>query len=70
MPNWSDPKHPCWQLARFAILMAGLTVVLYHNASNFDHTEWKAIGEFAVLVIAANAGRHGIRLLSKSKGDQ
>lgn len=51
--------HPAWAIARLAVIMAPLTVVLYANASKFDWTEIKAIMEFGILA----GGFEGIRLL-------
>jgi len=51
--------HPIWALARLAVIMTPLTVVLYANASKFDWTEIKALMEFGILA----GGFEGIRML-------
>jgi hypothetical protein len=44
--GWQDANHPVWRLANLAVI--GLLVCLFAwaNASNFDATEWRMIGEF------------------------
>jgi len=51
--------HPVWALARLAVIMAPLSVVLYVNSSKFDITEIKALIEFGILA----GGFEGIRML-------
>lgn len=57
--NRRKVDHPGWAVARLAVIMAPLTVVLWANASKFDWTEVKAILEFGILA----GGFEGIRLL-------
>lgn len=45
-----------WDTIKFAIVMICLTVVLYHNASNFDHTELKTIAEAALPLLGTLVG--------------
>ena len=52
----SSSRHPVWDLLRFAVLVLAVTVVLWRNASNFDITEYKAIGEIAIAAVAATRG--------------
>lgn len=58
-PNRRKTDHPGWAVARLAVIMTPLTIVLYANASRFDWTEVKAILEFGILA----GGFEGVRLL-------
>ncbi len=51
--------HPAWALARLAVIMIPVSVVLWFNATKFDKTEAKAI--FELLIVGG--GIEGIRLL-------
>ena len=42
--HWSNPRHPMWLPVNMIVVFAGVTGFLYLNATNFDVTEWKAIG--------------------------
>ena len=39
--------HPGWDCLKFLIMVAALTFLLYGEASNFDETELRVIGQFA-----------------------
>lgn len=45
-----------WDTVKFAIVMICLTVVLYHNASNFDQTELKTMAEAALPLFGTVVG--------------
>lgn len=38
-----NARHPVWKLARLAIILTALTVVLWINANKFDVTELRTI---------------------------
>jgi len=42
-------EHPAWAILHSAVLMCGLCLVLWLNASNFDQTELKALLEFGLI---------------------
>ena len=44
-----------WDALKFTVVMVCLTVVLYHNASNFDKTELKTLSEFALPMLGVVA---------------
>ena len=43
-------EHPIWGILRLAVLLTGLFLILRGNASNFDLTEMKTLGEFGLLL--------------------
>lgn len=45
-----DQSHPIWRIINLAVIFAGVTAVLYVSATQFDETEWKAIGGIMVAV--------------------
>lgn len=51
--------HPAWAVARLAVIMVPLSVVLYANASRFDWTEVKSLLEFGII----GAGFESVRML-------
>ena len=51
--------HPGWAVARLAVIMIPLTVVLWANASKFDKTEITALLQIAI----AGGGFEAVRLL-------
>lgn len=51
--------HPGWAILRLAVIMIPVTVVLWANASKFDHTELKAMLELGIIL----GGWEGVRLL-------
>ena len=54
--NLSDPQHPIWNLCR-TIVVGGLAAfVMWLNASNFDHTEHKAILQMFIAYIGIDFG--------------
>ena len=57
MRGLREPDHPIWPILRLAVIFGGLTALLYVNASSFDATELKSVGEFAALLGAFEAGR-------------
>ncbi len=52
----NNPAHPLYSLIRFLAVLGAVTVVLYANASNFDETELRAIGEIGLAIVAGKAG--------------
>lgn len=58
MSSLHDPKHPVWGLAKFAMVMIGLTFVLYTNAQSFDANELRIIGECALCLVAGKGFQH------------
>jgi len=50
----SNPKHPAWPCIRLAIIMGGMTVMLWVTASSFDATELQAIGGTGLIALIAN----------------
>jgi len=59
------PKdHPVWTIARHSVYLGFATLILYTNASNFDHTEIKTILEMGLVFIGADYAKSK---LSKSK---
>lgn len=52
----SNPKHPLWGFLKFALVFAGVmvaaTFVMWNNASNFDETEFRALKELALILLA------------------
>jgi hypothetical protein len=46
-----DPKHPLYSLIKFTLLVGALTFLLYGQASNFDETELRVIGQFVPVLI-------------------
>lgn len=40
--------HPIWRLAQHVVYLSFATLFMWLNASNFDSTEWKTIGEIAL----------------------
>lgn len=57
--------HPVWSILKTAVLLGGFAVILYLNASNFDHTEMKTLME-AMLLMAGVEAFHA-RQTSKSE---
>ena len=56
------PKdHPLWTILQHTVYLGFATLFMWMNASNFDSTEWKTIGE-----IALAAG--GIEIVKKKIG--
>lgn len=47
----SDPKHPLWSAIKFVVLVGAITLLLYGEASNFDETELRVIGQFIPVLI-------------------
>ena len=41
-------EHPVWKLLSHALYLSFATLFMWINASNFDSTEWKTIGEIAL----------------------
>lgn len=54
MPN---QKHPIWRIINLAVVFMGVTAVLYVCATQFDETEWKAIGGIMTIL----GGYEGIK---------
>jgi len=46
--NLSHPDHPIWSLIRLFLICLFATGILYITATEFDATEWKAIGGIGV----------------------
>lgn len=42
--------HPVWWTLHCIVLIAGIAVCLYITATEFDETEWKAIGGSGLVV--------------------
>lgn len=60
------PDHPVWKLAFFGV------IVLAHklNASNFDITEYKSIGEIGLGYLALATARQGAVRYSEYRTEQ
>jgi hypothetical protein len=41
---WQEKDHPIWGIAKICLIIGVLTAYLKITATNFDHTELKAIG--------------------------
>jgi hypothetical protein len=59
MEHRRKSDHPGWAVARLAVIMIPLSVVLYANASRFDWTEVKSLLEFGII----GAGFESVRML-------
>ncbi len=46
----SNPDHPAWDFGRYVVLMAAATIILWANASDFDVTEFKSLGQIALVM--------------------
>jgi len=44
--------HPIWTVLKHTVYLGFITLILYLNASNFDETELKTLGEIVVGVLA------------------
>jgi hypothetical protein len=43
------PKdHPVWTILTHSVYLGFATLFMWLNASNFDSTEWKTLGQIAV----------------------
>jgi hypothetical protein len=45
-----NENHPVWNILRIAVIMAGVIVFSWLNASKFDVTEWTTIVEVLLLI--------------------
>lgn len=43
-PWWAEPTHPLWSIIHTLVVCVFATLALYLTASQFDVTEFKAIG--------------------------
>ena len=48
-PNFKS-YHPIWWTLHWLLMIAGVALVLYITATEFDETEWKAIGGSGLVV--------------------
>lgn len=55
-----DPRHPIWAILRTAVMLLGLTALLYLNANNFDETELRVIGGYIAIALGTECGVHRI----------
>lgn len=61
----NNPQHPFWATLRFLFVCAGITVVLWSNAEDFDGTEIKSIVEIALVA----GGYEGVMAILKGKSE-
>lgn len=59
-------EHPAWGFAKFLVVCILLTVLMWGEATNFDETELRVIGQFAALYAA---GKWGGKLLNRGSED-
>ena len=57
MNRLTDPNHPIWDLGELFVAVIIVTVVLAHNASNFDRTETISIAQIGTLIAIVMGAR-------------
>jgi hypothetical protein len=62
-----DNTHPVWDILRLAVMMGGLTILLWLNSSNFDDTELRTIFEMVLVVGGFEAMKRGVVANGKKK---
>ena len=57
MAELKDPKHPIWKIVYILVVMGIATVLAWANASNFDETEFKYLGQLLLGLIGVDVVR-------------
>lgn len=65
----ANPAHPVWSWSKSLVVIVCVTLVLYHNASTFDETEWRAIMEIAAVVFGATGLHNWARAKRKPQSE-
>lgn len=66
----ADPNHPIYGWSKVIVGLIGLTIVLAMNANNFDSSEWKAIGEFALIAFGLQGAHAAVKKLVPHKDEE
>lgn len=67
---WHDAHHPCWKLGRYALYVTALVVLSWLNASKFDETELRTIGELLTANFLIDKGTRKIQTTVSEKHEQ
>ena len=56
-----NPDHPVWKLTNWLVLLVFVTLFAWTNASNFDETEVKMIGQLMLAMFGWDVARGYIK---------